>query len=67
MSKWRLIKTPPSTGAWNMAVGEAILENIYRGEVEISRCVIKRHSAKEVSFLLLFFVMMRFSFFTNSF
>lgn len=32
MSIWRLIKTPPSTGAWNMAVDEAILEHIYRGE-----------------------------------
>lgn len=30
--KWRLIKTPPSTGAWNMAVDEAILEHIYRGK-----------------------------------
>ncbi len=29
---WRLIHTPPSTGAWNMAVDEAILEHIYRGE-----------------------------------
>ncbi|MBX3037507.1 MAG: lipoate--protein ligase family protein [Anaerolineales bacterium] len=32
MSIWRLIKTPASTGAWNMAVDEAILEHIYRGE-----------------------------------
>ncbi|MBL8099666.1 MAG: lipoate--protein ligase family protein [Anaerolineales bacterium] len=32
MSKWRLLHTPPSTGAWNMAVDEAILEQIYRGE-----------------------------------
>jgi lipoyl(octanoyl) transferase len=31
---WRLIHTPPSTGAWNMAVDEAILENIYRGEAK---------------------------------
>src|SRR5688572_29267467 len=32
--KWRLIHTPPSTGAWNMAVDEAILEHIYRGEAK---------------------------------
>lgn len=32
MSNWRLIHTPPSTGAWNMAADEAILEHIYRGE-----------------------------------
>lgn len=32
MTTWRLIHTPPSTGAWNMAVDEAILEHIYRGE-----------------------------------
>ena len=31
---WRLIHTPPSTGAWNMAVDEAILEHIYRGEAK---------------------------------
>ena len=30
---WRLIKTPPSSGAWNMAVDEAILEAIGRGDV----------------------------------
>lgn len=30
--KWRLIHTPPSTGAWNMAVDEAILEHIYLGK-----------------------------------
>src|SRR5512133_3485673 len=32
MSTWRLIYTPPSTGAWNMAVDESILEHIHRGE-----------------------------------
>jgi lipoyl(octanoyl) transferase len=32
MSTWRLLHTPASTGAWNMAVDEAILEHIYRGE-----------------------------------
>ena len=32
MSIWRLIHTLPSTGTWNMAVDEAILEHIYRGE-----------------------------------
>jgi lipoate-protein ligase A len=30
---WRLIKTPPAHGAWNMAVDEAILEAIGRGSV----------------------------------
>lgn len=30
---WRLIKTPPSTGAWNMAVDEAILEHVQSNEV----------------------------------
>lgn len=30
--KWRLIHTPPSNGAWNMAVDESILEHIYHGE-----------------------------------
>jgi len=29
---WRLLYTPPSRGAWNMAVDEAILEHIARGE-----------------------------------
>lgn len=29
---WRLIRTPAGRGAWNMAVDEAVLENIYRGE-----------------------------------
>ncbi len=31
-SAWRLLKTPPAHGAWNMAVDEAILEHIHRGE-----------------------------------
>lgn len=30
---WRLIKTAPETGAWNMALDEAILEAAGRGEV----------------------------------
>jgi lipoyl(octanoyl) transferase len=30
-STWRLIEHPPSTGAWNMAVDEAILESVYQG------------------------------------
>lgn len=30
---WRLIKHPPAKGAWNMAVDEAILEAIGKGEV----------------------------------
>jgi lipoate-protein ligase A len=29
---WRILYTPPSTGAWNMAVDESILEHIHRGE-----------------------------------
>lgn len=29
---WRLLYTPPSSGAWNMAVDEAILEHIHHGE-----------------------------------
>ena len=29
---WRLLHTPPSSGAWNMAVDESILEHIHRGE-----------------------------------
>ncbi|MBE0682865.1 MAG: lipoate--protein ligase family protein [Anaerolineales bacterium] len=32
MTTWRLLYTPPSTGAWNMAVDESILEHIHRGE-----------------------------------
>lgn len=30
---WRLVITPPAHGAWNMAVDEAILEAVGRGEV----------------------------------
>lgn len=29
---WRLLRTPPARGDWNMAVDEAILEHIHRGE-----------------------------------
>ncbi len=29
---WRLVTTPPARGAWNMAVDEAILEAVGRGE-----------------------------------
>ena len=29
---WRLLYTPPSPGAWNMAVDEAVLESMSRGE-----------------------------------
>lgn len=29
---WRLLLTPPSNGAWNMAVDESILEHVHRGE-----------------------------------
>ena len=32
MTTWRLITTPPARGAWNMAVDEAILEHVERGE-----------------------------------
>ena len=32
MNTWRLLYTPPSTGAWNMAVDESILEHIHRGK-----------------------------------
>ncbi len=32
MTTWRLIKTPPARGAWNMAVDEAILEHAGRGD-----------------------------------
>ena len=32
MNTWRLLYTPPSRGAWNMAADEAILEHIGRGE-----------------------------------
>ena len=31
-SRWRLIQTPPATGAWNMAVDEAVLESVGRGD-----------------------------------
>lgn len=33
-SQWRLIVSLPAPGAWNMAVDEAILESVGRGEVE---------------------------------
>ncbi len=32
MSTWRHIHSPPSSGAWNMAVDESILEHIHRGQ-----------------------------------
>jgi len=32
MNTWRLLYTLPSSGAWNMAVDESILEHIYRSE-----------------------------------
>ena len=32
MDTWRLLITPPTSGAWNMALDEAILEHIGRGE-----------------------------------
>ena len=32
MNNWRLLYTPPSNGAWNMAVDESMLEHIHRGE-----------------------------------
>lgn len=32
MTSWRLLFTPPAPGAWNMAVDEAILESIGRGD-----------------------------------
>ncbi len=32
MTNWRLLYTPPSNGAWNMAVDESILEHIQRSE-----------------------------------
>jgi len=31
-STWRIIEHPPATGAWNMAVDEAILEAVYTGQ-----------------------------------
>lgn len=33
MTTWRLIITPSAHGAWNMAVDEAMLEHVERGEV----------------------------------
>ena len=32
MDTWRLLITPPARGAWNMAVDEAVLEAVGRGE-----------------------------------
>ena len=32
MNTWRLLHTPPASGAWNMAVDESILEHIQRSE-----------------------------------
>lgn len=32
-SNWRLLKTSPASGAWNMAVDEAIIEAAVRGDV----------------------------------
>ena len=32
MNIWRLLITPPTSGAWNMALDESILEHIGRGE-----------------------------------
>jgi lipoate-protein ligase A len=32
MTNWRLLYTPPSSGAWNMAVDESILEHIHRSK-----------------------------------
>lgn len=31
-STWRLLRTSPARGAWNMALDEAILEHIHRGD-----------------------------------
>jgi lipoate-protein ligase A len=31
-ASWRLIENPPAKGAWNMAVDEAILEAVYKGD-----------------------------------
>ena len=31
-AEWRIIQTTPAPGAWNMAVDEAILESVSRGE-----------------------------------
>jgi lipoyl(octanoyl) transferase len=32
MTLWRLLITPPASGAWNMALDESILEHVGRGE-----------------------------------
>src|SRR5690606_14878512 len=32
-AKWRLIRTQPAAGAWNMAVDEAVLEAVGQGDV----------------------------------
>ena len=32
MTTWRLLTTPPARGTWNMAVDEAILEHVERGD-----------------------------------
>ena len=32
MNTWRLLYTPPSNGAWNMAVDKSILEHTHNGE-----------------------------------
>ncbi|HEX9617401.1 MAG TPA: hypothetical protein VGA03_08280, partial [Anaerolineales bacterium] len=34
LARWRLIHTPPAPGAWNMAVDEAILEAVGRGQAD---------------------------------
>ena len=31
-STWRLLRTAPAPGAWNMALDESILEHIHRGD-----------------------------------
>jgi lipoate-protein ligase A len=31
-STWRLLRTPPARGAWNMALDESILEHVHRGD-----------------------------------
>lgn len=32
LTEWRMIRTPPATGAWNMAVDQAVLESMERGD-----------------------------------
>lgn len=32
LTSWRLVRNPPANGAWNMAVDEALLESIGRGD-----------------------------------